>query len=949
MTMPAQTSNARARPELASRTVQAPHALPAARTRLHALEPFITRERLLERLPDADGFVLWLSAPYGYGKSVLLAQWAAGVELGGRSIVWLSAEREDVRTAIAAQLALPASAPWPLLLDELTQRDCAVVIEEAEAAGEAVDALLGGFGGLVALASRGELASLELPRRLTQGRLVRFTEAEMAFTPAEVERLCAQLMPDDGARLAEAHALWLRSGGWPLALHFALLSGGAPALDTLARNLTAALPASSRAELLLIAAVGELPRDVGDDKAAQLVERGLAQELTHGYRLHPVVRDALLEQHASDAADQVRAARERLPWPLWAGALARLELRTELAEALDAQRSLEHAVAAPEAWLAWHALAPGGGSAWRRLAEAAARIARTDFSAALPDLLALLPDEGLSADARAFVAARAVAALAAARRLSEAEAVAAAASGATTSASPPHAWTLRHALATLHVQAGDLLQAERQLSALVGEAPGAGVDPAISLSAEMLLYLTRFELSGDHYAYIAAMQEVLASTPLAGPKVATTLHHNLGIHLMVVGDTAAGREHLRIAAGTADRMNSLVIAMAFAYYDRDLERFPLLLAESRLWEYDMLTERVAALWLRTLRAKGEAARAAEVARELPEGPFVLLEKAWQAHAAGDAELAAERLSRSLPAWEAQGAIVNRDYRQHLAAMSFIVLGGEERLDALLDLSPHRELLLPRLLVPLAALPRHRPELSVHYPLEEVIAGGWEEALRLRRGEVPPLRVRLLGGFAVSSLGEELRLGRRHRELLTLIALKVPRGRWAEELWPEAPAKHSENNLRVQLHLLKRELAVQGEQLYLPGDELVDCELDLELLEAALVADDPDQVARLYTGDLAPDVDLPAVAEGRAHLAQRVVEVLRRAATVSSSGEAAQRYLQRALDIDQLNEELLRELLAVLLRAGRRAMAQRAARDFGRRLEAEVGYGLSDETLGLLEA
>ncbi len=463
----------------------------------------------------------------------------------------------------------------------------------------------------------------------------------------------------------------------------------------------------------------------------------------------------------------------------------------------------------------------------------------------------------------------------------------------------------------------------------------------------MLLHLTRFELSGDHYAYLAALRSVLERQPGLGPRAATTLHHNLGIHLLAVGEVADAREHLLRAAATADRNAGLVIAMALAYLGGDLGRFPQLLAESRLWEYDMLTERVAALWLRALRARGEAALGAEVARGLPEGPFVLLEKAWQAHAAGDAALAAERLERALPAWEAQGAIVNRDFRQHRAAMSYIVLGGEERLDALLDLSPQRERLLPRLLVPLSALPRHRPELSVHYPLEEVLASGWEEAIRLRRDEVPPLRLELLGGFSVRVLGEELRLGRRHRELLTLIALKVPRARWVEELWPEVSPKRSENNLRVQLHLLRRELALRGDQRYLPGDELVDAEMDFEHLATALAAQDAEAVHRLYTGELAPDIDLPAVVEERAEIARRVVEVLRRSAAAAEP-EVAHRYLKRGLEVDPFSEDLLRDLLEVLLRAGRRGAAERAAREFADRLEAETGYGLSGQILELLK-
>lgn len=918
----------------------------SSRSRLHALAPFIARERLLDRLPDADGHVLWLSAPYGYGKSVLLAQWAAGLEEAGHSVVWLSAEHEDVRSGVAAQLALPASAPWPLLLDELARRGCAVVIEEAEAAGEALDRLLAGFDGLVAVASRGELASLELPRRLTQGRLLRLGEAEMAFTPAEVEALSAQLGGDDGASQGEALELWRRCGGWPLALHFALLSGGAPALDSLAETLSQALPFQLRGELLLLAAVGELPRAASDGRADRLVERGLAQELTSGYRLHPLVRQALMEQHALQAAEQVRAAGDRLPWALRAGALTRLGLVDELAAVLAEPASLQHALTEPAAWLDWHAQAPGADAPERRLAAVAARVVRTDFGAAVPELLALLLDSGLAPDDLTRVAARAVAALAAARRLDEATAVATAAAATAAAAGPQRAWELRHAQATAHLQSGRLREAWELLSELVEEAAVAGVDPAARLAAEVTLHLTRFELDGDHFAYAAALRDLIKRRSQAGGHAATTLHHNLAINLYAVGDVEGAREHLLLAATTADRHAGLVVAMAQAFVDRDLERFPQLLAESRLWEYDLLTERVAALWLRTLRAVGDAELAAEVAEGLPEGPFVLLEKAWQAFAAGDGELAAERLARALPAWQAQASLVNRDFRQHHAAMDFIINGGEDRLEALLALSPHRQRVLPALLVPLASLPRDRPELSVHYPIDEVLASGWREAVEKRQGEVPPLELKLLGEVGARMLGEELRLSRRHRELLTLIALRVPRSRWAEELWPEAAPKSSENNLRVQLHLLKRELSLGGEQHYLPGEELTNTESDLERLQAALAAGDAEAVGHLYSGPLAPEVDLETVTSERAELARRVVTCLSQAAR-GVELEPAIAYLRRALDIEPFDEELLRSLVERLLAAGRRGAAERAARAFEQRLEAETGYSLSPQTVDLL--
>lgn len=43
---------------------------------------FLERPRLLRLLPEEPGYVVWLEAPYGYGKSVLTSQWAARLEEG---------------------------------------------------------------------------------------------------------------------------------------------------------------------------------------------------------------------------------------------------------------------------------------------------------------------------------------------------------------------------------------------------------------------------------------------------------------------------------------------------------------------------------------------------------------------------------------------------------------------------------------------------------------------------------------------------------------------------------------------------------------------------------------------------------------------------------------------------------------------------------------------------
>lgn len=41
---------------------------------------------------------MWLEAPYGYGKNVLMSQWAEQLESEGWRVLWLSVQRHDVKT-----------------------------------------------------------------------------------------------------------------------------------------------------------------------------------------------------------------------------------------------------------------------------------------------------------------------------------------------------------------------------------------------------------------------------------------------------------------------------------------------------------------------------------------------------------------------------------------------------------------------------------------------------------------------------------------------------------------------------------------------------------------------------------------------------------------------------------------------------------------------------------
>ena len=81
---------------------------PILRTKLHRPQlsaDVVNRDRLIKRIDSACDLPLTLvSAPAGYGKSVLVAQW---VEQLDRAVAWLSldADDSDPRTFLAYFLA----------------------------------------------------------------------------------------------------------------------------------------------------------------------------------------------------------------------------------------------------------------------------------------------------------------------------------------------------------------------------------------------------------------------------------------------------------------------------------------------------------------------------------------------------------------------------------------------------------------------------------------------------------------------------------------------------------------------------------------------------------------------------------------------------------------------------------------------------------------------------
>jgi LuxR family transcriptional regulator, maltose regulon positive regulatory protein len=222
-------------------------------TKLHLPGPRpgqVPRPRLTARLDEglARGLIL-AAAPAGYGKTVLLADWA---RCGGHPVAWLSLDAGDNdparfwRHAVAAldrarpgtgeRVAPLLGPPAPTsfqglvtaLINDLAGEEALLVLDDyhvisAQQVHESLSFLVEHrpAGICVVLASRSD-PPLGLARLRARGQLTEMRAAEMRFTPAEAGKLlqhAAPALPD-----ASVAALAARTEGWAAGLALAALS-----------------------------------------------------------------------------------------------------------------------------------------------------------------------------------------------------------------------------------------------------------------------------------------------------------------------------------------------------------------------------------------------------------------------------------------------------------------------------------------------------------------------------------------------------------------------------------------------------------------------------------------------------------------------------------------------------------------------------------------------------
>jgi LuxR family transcriptional regulator, maltose regulon positive regulatory protein len=211
----------------------------------------VRRNNLVERLQNAEtASVVAITAPAGYGKTTLLAEWA---ERDRRPFAWVSVDEADgdpvvflghvavaldriepIEPSVLESIASPTGANSARVLSRLSSalatrtRPFVLVLDDLDRLAEpsvmdAVSTIAGSVpeGSALALATRA-VPDVGLPRLRADGRLVEVGVEDLALGPPQAYRLLRRA----GVRATKIEAAELTDAteGWPVGLYLAALS-----------------------------------------------------------------------------------------------------------------------------------------------------------------------------------------------------------------------------------------------------------------------------------------------------------------------------------------------------------------------------------------------------------------------------------------------------------------------------------------------------------------------------------------------------------------------------------------------------------------------------------------------------------------------------------------------------------------------------------------------------
>jgi LuxR family maltose regulon positive regulatory protein len=229
---------------------------PLLETKLHIprwRRSLVARPRLSERLSrGAESALTLVSAPAGFGKTTLLAEWLAVAAAGERSVAWLSLDQRDNDPAsfwtylvAALNTGVPGKGTGALLQPPQPPNEAGLValLNDLDAISDDVALVLDDYHVIDArdvqdgmafllehlppqihlvIASRTD-PPLPLARLRGRGELAEIRAADLRFTPGEAAAYLNEVM-GLGLTAADVAALEGRTEGWIAALQLAALS-----------------------------------------------------------------------------------------------------------------------------------------------------------------------------------------------------------------------------------------------------------------------------------------------------------------------------------------------------------------------------------------------------------------------------------------------------------------------------------------------------------------------------------------------------------------------------------------------------------------------------------------------------------------------------------------------------------------------------------------------------
>ena len=898
----------------------------ALNLRPHLGDTYLERSRLLKLLPDSSPHVVVLEAPYGYGKSVLAAQWAAQLEADDWRIVWVTREslNPELTPLLAPALGVAADTPPALLREHLRASPTLLVLEDLQG-DEDLSLVLADLSGLILLASRTPIVDETLATLGSAGHVTRLGASELAFNLNEAQHLSA-----DAGTGAALHAQTL---GWALPLHIASLTGTTPDAASLLAGIRASVSEAGWRELLFLTALPFLPQDAANAYSTALVAKGFVQRLGTGLRLHPFIADLAFETQRASISKVVQQEADRLPLLLQGEAFERCQDTSGLVTVLEASEA-ELWRHAPTRLIAWDEKIAGEASFKRHLAVGAAHNRLANFDAAILRLDAALAQPGLSANEQLSVLRHLCVPLAV-QDNTRGQQLIKEVGNLVAEAEPELAGRFLGNASIIYAYAGDYEAALDLTERALEVYPSASEH---RLGAEINAALHRFSIYGDYDRRLQMQRSSLDKVETVYPVQAVGQCRDIAMFYWWQGNYKEARHYLERARAGENHNAAIALEArgALAFLDGDALRLDSIASTARLFDNSYLND-VVSMYRIFLLGQGGSSQARYIYEQSPQGVFAASAYARVLAEQGETEAALALL-------DAHGAEADRTERLYLFAARYAVTRAEADLQAFTDLTMAGTRLLPGL-VPLDTLP-DKAELARYYPVNEVLASGWKDAINLRQADIPDLELTLFAKTSATLLGQALELTDRQKQILVLLTLGLNRDRVAEAMWPEADVKKQRNNLNVQLNSLRKLIEPWSVASYLFEDGLRRVSSDYGTVQTALTQADAATVFRLYREPFAAGLDLSNLDEERERLREDVVSLLFEASTPDE--DSASDYLSRVLELEPLHEDALQALLRQLLRRGRRREARRRYQRFADLLAEEMGLEPLAETRRLLE-